>query len=185
MSTPAVLRSAVALLRRHWQAAYLVSLTATLVNTVPDVLRQVLVWDDPRVLSALAVDVVGFGTALVAQLWVTGAVAGLADGGRPTRSGALRRGADLAVRAVRRAPGTVLAGVVCGGAVSAVLTIPVSVAALGWHRVLGPLDAPGVGAFAVASVSDLVASAVTLPFLAFVLVLAATGRRLTSTPAGQ
>ena len=38
---------------------------------------------------------------------------------------------------------------VCGGAVSALLTLPASVAALGFHRVLGPLDAPGVGAFTV------------------------------------
>ena len=50
---------------------------------------------------------------------------------------------------------------------------------------LGPLDAPGVGAFTVATLSDLVASAVTLPFLALVLVLVATGRRLTAPSAGQ
>ncbi|WP_181428920.1 hypothetical protein, partial [Modestobacter versicolor] len=93
---PGVLRSALHLLRRHWRAAYLASLAATLVNTVPDVLRQVLVWDDPRVAAAVAVDVVGFGTALVAQLWVTGAVAGLPDGGGLTPAGALRRGAGLA-----------------------------------------------------------------------------------------
>jgi hypothetical protein len=181
----AVLGSALALLRRHWRAAYLASLAATLVNTVPDVLRQLLVWDDPRLLTALAVDVVGFGTALVAQLWVTGALAGLPDGGRLAPAGALPRGAGLAWRAVRRAPGTVLAGVVGGGAVSALLTIPASVAALGWHRVLGPLDSPSAGAFAVATVSDLVASAVTLPFLAFVLALAGAGRRLTGDRAGQ
>jgi hypothetical protein len=79
----------------------------------------------------------------------------------------------------------VLAGVVCGGAVSALLTVPASVAALGLDRVLGPLDAPGVGAFTVATVSDLVASAVTLPFLALVLVLTAAGGRLSAAPAGQ
>ena len=180
-----VLRAAVQLLVRHWRAAYLTSLAATLVNTVPDVLRQVLVWDDPRVGAALAVDVVGFATALVAQLWVTGALAELPGTGRPALAGALRRGTGLAWRAVRTAPGTVLAGVVCGGAVSALLTVPASVAALGLHRVLGPLDAPGVGAFTIATVSDLVASAVTLPFLALVVVLVATGRRLTTSPAGQ
>jgi hypothetical protein len=68
--------------------------------------------------------------------------------------------------------------------VSALLTVPASVAALGVDRVLGPLDSPGAGAFTVATLSDLVASAVTLPFLAVVLVLAA-GRRLLSTPRGQ
>ena len=178
-------REALHLLGRHWRAAYLVALTATGVNLVPDVLRQVLVWDDPHVLAALAVDVVGFGTGLLAQLWVTGALAGLPAGERPVRSGALGRGAVLAWRAVRTAPVTVLAGVVLGGAVSALLTIPASVAALGFDRVLGPLDAPGVGAFAVATVSDVVASAVTLPFLALVVVLVAARSRLAVPAAGQ
>jgi len=182
---PGVLAASVGLLRRHWATAYLVSLAATLVNTVPDVLRQVLVWDDPRFAAALLVDVVGFGTALVAQLWMTGALVDLPDGGGARPAGALRRGVRLGRRAVRRAPGTVAAGVVCGGAVSALLTIPASVAALGPHRVLGPLDSPGAGAFTVATVSDLVASAVTLPFLALVLVLVATGPRLAPAPAGQ
>jgi hypothetical protein len=185
-----VLRTSLALLRRHWRSAYLVSLAATLVNTVPDVLRQVLVWDDPRGSAALLVDVLGFSTALVAQLWVTGALADLPGGGRPAPAGALRRGTAAAVRAVRSAPGTVAAGVVCGGAVSALLTLPASVAALGVHRVLGPLDDPSVGAFAVATVSDLVASAVTLPFLGLVLVLAGAadrgrGARLTLPSAGH
>ncbi|MCZ2820484.1 hypothetical protein O2V63_09100 [Modestobacter sp. VKM Ac-2977] len=176
-STAGTLAAALRLLRRHAPAAFLASVVATAVNTVPDVLRQVLVWDDPRLWAALAVDVVGFLTALVAQLWVTGALAGLLDGGRLTPAGALRRGTALAVRAVRRAPGTVLAGVVTGGAVSALLTLPASIAALGAGRVLGPLDSPDVGAFAVATVSDVVASAATLPYLAFVLVLVATGFR--------
>ncbi|MCZ2829042.1 hypothetical protein O2W14_09375 [Modestobacter sp. VKM Ac-2986] len=182
MSTVA---EALSLLRRHWQVAYLVSLTATLVNLVPDVARQVLVWDDPRLGSALAVDAVGFGTGLLAQLWVTGALAGLPAGDRPVRSGALGRGTGLALRAVRRAPGTVLAGVVLGGAVSALLTIPASVAALGFDRVLGPLDSPAVGAFAVATFSDVVATAVTLPFLALVVVLVAGRDRLAAPAAGQ
>ena len=174
MSPPLpTLQQALTLLRRHARAAYLIALAATLVNLVPDVLRQVLVWDDPRVAAALAVDVLGFGTGLLAQLWVTGALAGLPAGERPDRSGALGRGARLAVRAVRRAPGTVLAGVLAGGAVSALLTVPASVAALGLDRVIGPLDSPGAGPFAVATVSDVVASAGTLPFLALVVVLAA------------
>ena len=168
-----VLRAALGVLRRHARTAYLVALTAALVNAVPDVLRQVLVWDDPRLGAALAVDVLGFATGLIAQLWVTGALVGLPADRGAAPAGALRRGVSLAVRAVRRAPGTVLAGVVAGGAVSALLTIPASVAALGFDRVLGPLDAPGVGAFTVATVSDLVASTVTLPFLAVVVVLVA------------
>ncbi|WP_164701962.1 hypothetical protein [Modestobacter sp. KNN46-3] len=176
-STTGTLATALRLLRRHAPAAFLASVLATAVNTVPDVLRQGLVWDDPRLWAALAVDVVGFLTALVAQLWVTGALAGLLDRGRLTLAGALRRGTGLAVRAVRRAPGTVLAGVVTGGAVSALLTLPASTAALGADRVLGPLDSPDVGAFAVATVSDFVASAATLPYLAFVLVSVATGFR--------
>ena len=175
--TRGVLQDSLRLLRRHAGTAYRASLIATLVNTVPDVLRQLLVWDDPRVSTALLVDVVGFGTALAAQLWVTGALADLPAGGRLRTPGALRRGARTAWHAVRRGPGTVVAGVAAGGAVSALLTVPASVAALGLPRVVGPLDGPGVGAFTVATLSDLVASAVTLPFLALVLVLVATGRR--------
>jgi len=177
-------RTALVLLRRHWRTAYLVAVGATLVNTVPDVVRQLLVWDDPRVAAAVLVDVVGFATAVVAQLWVTGALAGLPDGGRARVAGALRRGTGLAWTAVRRAPATVAAGVVLGGAVSALLTVPASVAAIGLPRVLGPLDGPAPGKFAVAAVSDVVASAVTLPFLALVLVLAGQ-RRLASRTTGQ
>ncbi len=170
-------RAALVLLRRHAGPAYAAAVVATLVNTVPDIARQVLVWDVPGHGPALAVDVIGVLTATVAQLWVTGVALGLATGaagrGRRCWSGALGRGARTAWRAVRRAPAAVLAGVVGGGALSALLTLPASVAALGVDRVVGPLDAPAVGAFAVAAVSDVVASAVTLPFLAFVLVLAA------------
>ncbi|KQS57811.1 hypothetical protein ASG36_14555 [Geodermatophilus sp. Leaf369] len=176
------LRSALALLRRHAGPAYLAALLATLVNTVPDVGRKVLVWDDPSGWHALAVAVVGVLTAAVAQLWVTGVVAGLTHDGSARWSGALRRGTGLAWVAVRRAPRTVLAGLVTGGAVSALLTLPASVAALGLDRLLGPLDSPAVGAFAVAAVSDVVASVVTLPFLAFVLVLA--GSREAVGPGG-
>ena len=177
-------RAALAVLRRTWRPAYLAALAATLVNTVPDVVRQLLVRDGPSVAAAVLVDVVGFATGLVAQLWVTGAVVALPTGGALAPAGALRRGTGVAVQAVRAAPGTVALGVVLGGAVSALLTVPASVAALGLDGVLGPLDSPGAGAFTVATLSDLVASAVTLPFLAVVLVLAA-GRRLLSTPRGQ
>jgi hypothetical protein len=178
-------RTALGLLVRHAPTAYGVALLATAVNTVPDVLRQVLVWDDPRYPAALAVDVIGFLTGLVAQVWVTGALAGLPAGRRSELRNALRRGSGLAGTAVRTAPATVLTGVVLGGVVSALLTLPASVAALGLSRVIGPLDAPGVGAFAVAAVSDGVASAVTLPFLALVVVLAAGRHRLTPTATGQ
>ncbi len=177
-------RAALAVLRRHWRPAYLAALAATLVNTLPDVVRQLLVRDDPDVPAAVLVDVVGFATGLLAQLWVTGAVAALPTGGGLSPAGALRRGAGTAWRALRAAPGAVALGVVLGGAVSALLTVPAAVAALGLDGVLGPLDSPGAGAFTVAAVSDLVASVVTLPFLAVVLVLAA-GHRLTSSSRGQ
>ena len=178
-------REALGLLGRHARTAYAVALAATLVNTVPDVARQVLVWDDPRYPAAAAVDVLGFLTGLVAQLWVTGALTTLPSSGRPALRGALRRGAGCAWTAVRTAPATVLTGVVLGGAVSALLTLPPSIAALGLRRVIGPLDSPDVGAFTVAAVSDVVASAVTLPFLALVLVLVAGRSRLPHTTAGQ
>lgn len=177
-------RSALRLLRRHWRAAYLAAAVATAANTVPDVARQLLVWDDGRVAAALLVDVVGFLTGVLAQLWVTGALAALPDEGRLRFRRALPRGAGLAWAAVRSAPGTVATGVVLGGAVSALLTGPASVAAIGLHRVIGPLDQPPVGGFALASLSDVVASVVTLPFLALVLVLAAP-RRLADRPTGQ
>ncbi|SNS15987.1 hypothetical protein SAMN06893096_102284 [Geodermatophilus pulveris] len=180
----ATVRAALALLARHRRPAYLAALAATLVNSVPDVARQLLVLDDPRVGAALAVDAVGFATGLLAQLWVTGAVAGLAARGAPSWSGALRRGTALAGGALRRAPAAVAAGVVLGGVVSALLTVPASVAALGADGVLGPLGSPGAGAFAVATASDVVASVVTLPFLAFVLVVAA-GDRFAARPGGQ
>lgn len=185
MSPLGTAREALRLLGRHAPAAYGVALLATAVNTVPDVLRQVLVWDDSRYPAALAVDVVGFLTGLVAQLWVTGALAALPAGGRPALGGALRRGSELAWTAVRTAPAAVLTGVVLGGAVSALLTLPASMAALGPSRVVGPLDSPGIGAFTVAAVSDVVASAVTLPFLALVVVLVAGRHRLAPLGAGQ
>jgi hypothetical protein len=177
-------RTALRLLGRHWRAAYLAAGAAALVNTVPDVLRHLPVWDDPRLSAALLVDVVGVLTAVLAQLWVTGALADLPEGGPARTAGALRRGTALAWAAVRTAPATVAAGVVLGGAVSALLTVPASVAALGAAQVLGPLDAPTAGAFAVATASDVLASTVTLPFLALVLVIAGS-RRLTPGAAGQ
>ncbi|PRY50030.1 hypothetical protein LY71_10466 [Geodermatophilus tzadiensis] len=177
MSPGAAVRGALALLRRHAGRVYAVSLAVTLVNTVPDVLRQLLVVDDPSVGHALLSDVVGFTTGLVAQLWLTGALSGLPADGRVRPRGALGRGTATALRAVRTSPAAVLAGVVLGGAVSALVTIPPSVAALGVDGVVGPLDAPSAAAFTVATVSDVVASALTLPFLALVLVLVAGSTR--------
>ena len=171
-----VLAEALGLLVRHRRAAYAAAALATAVNTVPDVVRQVLVWEDPSRLHAAAVDVVGVATAVLAQLWVTGALVRLPDGGAATARGALPRGLRLGWRAVRTAPGTVLAGTAAGGAVSALVTLPASVAALGAGHVLGPLGGRGVGAFAVAALSDVLASTLTLPFLALVLVLVGTGR---------
>ncbi|GAB3200278.1 hypothetical protein GCM10027261_31930 [Geodermatophilus arenarius] len=177
VSAAAVVREALALLRRHAGRVYALSLAVTLVNTVPDVLRQLLVYRDPSVGHALLVDVVGFTTGLLAQLWLTGALTGLPGDGRLRPGGALGRGTATALRAVRTLPAAVLAGVVLGGAVSALLTVPASVAALGLERVVGPLDAPPAAAFTVATVSDVVASWATLPFLAVVLVLTAGSSR--------
>ncbi|WP_336027135.1 hypothetical protein [Geodermatophilus sp. FMUSA9-8] len=177
MTAGDAVRGALALLRRHAGRVYALSLAVTLVNTVPDVLRQLLVHDDPSVAHALLVDVVGFGTGLLAQLWLTGALTGLPDDGRVRPRGALGRGTATALRAVRTSPAAVLAGVVLGGAVSACLTLPASIAALGLDGVLGPLGAPSAAAFTVATVSDVVASWVTLPFLAVVLVLTAGSAR--------
>ena len=194
-SARAVLPAALRLLRRRAGAAYAAAALATAVNTVPDVLRQVLVWSSPSALAAFAVDVVGFLTALVAQVWVVGALVPLvvrdAAGGGGAASwsgrGALRRGLRSSAAAVRAAPVTVLAGVVTGGAVSALVTLPASVVALGWRSVLGPLGDPSVGAFAVAAVSDVAASALTLPYLALVVVpvaARATGPAGVGGPAG-
>ncbi|PWW23972.1 hypothetical protein JD79_03149 [Geodermatophilus normandii] len=177
MTVAGIVRRSLALLRRHAGRVYAVSLAVTLVNTVPDVLRQLLVYRDPSLAHAVGVDVVGFTTGLIAQLWLTGALTELPGTGRVRPGGALGRGTATALRAVRTSPAAVLAGVVLGGAVSALLTVPASVAALGLERVVGPLDAPSAGAFTVATVSDVVASAVTLPFLAVVLVLTAGSTR--------
>jgi hypothetical protein len=86
-------RAALGVVRRRWRPAYLAALAATLVNTVPDVVRQLLVRDDPHIASAVLVDVVGFATGLVAELWVTGAVAALPTGGALARAGGTWRGA--------------------------------------------------------------------------------------------
>ena len=87
-------RAALRVVRRRWRPDYPAVLAATLVNTtVPDVVRQLLVRDDPHIASAVLVDVVGFATGLVAELWVTGAVAALPTGGALARAGGTWRGA--------------------------------------------------------------------------------------------
>jgi hypothetical protein len=172
-----VVRGALALLRRHAPRVYAASLAITLVNTVPDVARQLLVYRDPSLLDALLVDVVGFATGLLAQVWLTGALTDVPRSGRVRTAGAFARGFATALQAVRTSPAAVLAGVVLGGGVSALITLPPSIAALGADGVLGPLDAPSAAAFTVATVSDVVASWVTLPFLALVLVLTAGSAR--------
>ena len=155
------MRSALTLLGRHWRPAYPAAIAATAVNTVLDVVRRLLVRDVARWLTALLVDAVGFLTGLLAQLWVSGAA--LPADGPLLPGGAMRRGADLAGPPSVRTPGTVAAGVLLGGAASALLTVPASVIAVGLPRVVGSLDQPPAGGFAVAPVSDAVASVGTSP----------------------
>ena len=133
--------------------AYATALVAALLLAVPDLGRQLLVRDDPSRLHALLVDVVGVLSAAVVQL----ALVGLLNG----RQRWLRHGTGIVLDALRIRPGTLLLGLVAAGAVSAVLTLPVSVAALGAGQVLGPLRDPSLGALLVAQASDVVATAVT------------------------
>jgi len=65
VSAAGTARAALAVLARHPLPAYLAALLATAVNTVPDVVRQLLVYDSPSVAAALLVDVVGLATALL------------------------------------------------------------------------------------------------------------------------
>ncbi len=53
--TAGIIRASLALLRRHAGRVYAVALAVTLVNTVPDVLRQLLVYRDPSLAHGLAV----------------------------------------------------------------------------------------------------------------------------------
>lgn len=131
-----------------------------------DLSRQLLVRQDPSRLHALLVDVVGVLTATVGQLALIGA---LASPGSAVRRW-LPDGSRLLQQAVRRRPGVVLAALAAAGLISAVLTLPVSIAALSPGQVLGPLNDPPIGALLLAGASDAVATAVSAPYFA-VLVL--------------
>lgn len=155
------------LLRTGHPSTYAVGLLAAVLLAVPDLGRQLLVRDDPSRWHALLVDVVGFASATVVQVALVGAATG-APGRRWLSAGTTRL---LAL--VRARPLLVLAGLVCAGAVSAVLTVPASVAVLGVGQVVGPLHDPALWRLGVAQLSDLVATAVTAPYFA---VLVATSR---------
>ena len=133
-------------------------LAAALLLAVPDLLRQLPVRADPSRLHALLVDVVGVLTATAVQV----ALIGLLAGRRP----ALREGAALLAEALRRRPGTVLAGLVLVGLVSALLTLVPSVALLGFGQVLGPLQDPPLSDLLLAQLSDVVATALTATYFA-------------------
>ncbi len=145
-------------------------LAVAAVLAVPDFARQLPVRDDPSRLHALVVDVLGVASAAVAQVVLIGMLAGL-----PWLSG----GTTLLLRAVRRRPGAVLAGLVVAGAGSALLTLLPSVLLLGYAQVLGPLRSPPLRDLVLAQLSDVVATAVTAPYFA-VLVRRCAGPDSTS-----
>lgn len=125
-----------------------------------DLARQLPVRDSPSVLAALLVDLVGVAVAVLGQL----VLVGVAAGARP--AGWLPVGAAHVGRALRAHPQALLAGLLTAGAVSACVTLPVSVAALGAAQVLGPLQSPSTSALLVATAGDAVATALTAPFFA-------------------
>lgn len=143
------------------RSALLGGLAVALTLAPLDLGRQLLVRDDPSRLNALLVDVVGVLTAALAQVLLVGALAG--------EQRWLPGGWRLVLAAVRRRPAALLAGLLLAGGVSAVLTLPVSVAALGLSQVVGPLDGPPLGSLLVAGASDLVATAVTAPYFALLV----------------
>lgn len=142
----------------------LYGLTAALVLAVPDLLRQLPVRDDPSRLAALLVDVVGVLSAALVQVALIGMLAGL-----PWLVG----GSRLLLGALRRRPGSVVAGLAASGAVSALLTLVPSVALLGYGQVLGPLEDPPLRDLLLAQLSDVVATAVTAPWFAVLVRLCA------------
>ena len=162
------LRHALRLVLGRQRRAFAAGLAAALLLAVPDLGRQLLVRDDPSYAHALLVDVVGVLTAALVQLALVGLVAG-----EPARRW-LTGGVRLLLVALRERPVVVLAGLVCAGAVSALLTVPASVAALGVQQVIGPLTGPPISALLLAQASDVVATAVTAPYFA-VLVATSAG----------
>ena len=125
-----------------------------------DLARQLPVRDDPSRLAALLVDVIGVAVAAVGQL----ALVGVAAGARPARW--LPDGTATTLRAVREHPRALLGGLLLAGAVSACITMPVSVAALGLGQVLGPLRGPSTSALLIATAGDAVGTALTAPYFA-------------------
>ncbi len=125
-----------------------------------DLARQLPVRDDPSHLHAFLVDALGVLMAAVGQLLLIGYA----------RDGRCRSGPGAAWAAVRRRPAVVVAGLLLAGAVSAVLTVPVSVAVLGAGQVLGPLHGPSLFSLSLAGLSDAVATAVTAPWFAALVV---------------
>lgn len=141
--------------------ALLTGLLAALLLAVPDLLRQLPVRDGSGGRAgALVVDALGVLSATVVQVAVVGIVAGVP---------ALRGGAALVLRALHERPGALLTGLVVIGAASALITLPVSVAALGAAQVLGPLEGPTVTALLVAQTSDVLATALTAPWFALLV----------------
>jgi len=135
-----------------------------------DLARQLPVRDDPSRLAALLVDLAGVAVATIGQLGLVG----VAAGARPAAW--LPVGATHVGRALRAHPRALLAGLWAAGAVSACVTIPVSVAALGATQVLGPLQSPSTSALLVATAGDAVATALTAPY--FAVLAAGLGARV-------
>ena len=158
---PGLLRRAV----RPGRRAYLLALGGAVVLFFPDLGRQLLVRDDPSYPHALLVDVVGVLSAALVQVALVGAVAGA------SAAQWLPTGTRLVLSALRHRPLTLLAGLVAFGAVSGLITVPVSVAALGVRQVVGPLHDPSVAALVVAGLSDLVGTALTAAWFATLAVL--------------
>ena len=153
----------------------LVGLAAALLLAVPDLGRQLPVRDDPSRLHALLVDVVGVVTAGVVQVALIGLLAGLPP---------LRGGAALLRDAVRRRPGTVLAGLAAAGATSALITLVPSVLLLGYGQVLGPLQDPPLGHLVAAQASDVVATALTAAWFAVLVRQVARSGHEDAPPSG-
>ena len=147
-----------ALVRR----AYGAGLVGTLLLAVPDLTRQLPVRDDPSVPHAVFVDAIGVLSAAVLQVGLVGLVAG----GRSRRW--LPDGLRLVLGALRRAPVALVGSLAGLGAVSALLTLVPSLLLLG-RQVLGPLHDPALGLLVAAQLSDVVATAVTAPAFALVV----------------
>ena len=151
------------------RSALLAGLAVALTLAPLDLGRQLLVRDDPSRLHALLVDLVGVATGAVAQVVLVGLLA--------ARRAWLTAGVRLVLAALRRRPAALVAGLLLAGAVSAVLTLPVSVAALSPGQVVGPLDGPPLSALLTATASDVVATAVTAPYFALLVGRLATASR--------